>query len=88
MSESEMDLANIVHFDSYRAYKWLVTIAGPDVKLYEYLGACGVDVKHVLNQLGGALARRIYSIAGQEEDCIFLPLMDENGVRPLDVVMF
>jgi hypothetical protein len=87
MSDSEMDLANIVHFDSYRAYRWLVTIADPDVKLYDYLRAQGVDVNHVINLLDGALACREWSIAGQEEECIFLPLMDEGG-RPLDVVMF
>jgi hypothetical protein len=88
MSKSEMDLANVIHFDSYRAYKWLLTIAGPDAKLYDYLRAQGVDLKHVINLLDGALARCEWSIAGQEEDCILLPFMDEDGVRPLDVVMF
>jgi hypothetical protein len=48
MSKSEMDLANVIHFDSYRAYKWLLTIAGPDAKLYDYLRAQGVDLKHVI----------------------------------------
>jgi hypothetical protein len=85
-----MDLANIVHLDSYRDHKWLVTIADPeDVKLNDDLRTQGVDVKHVLNLLDGKLARCEWSIAGHEwEDCILLPLMDEDGRRPLDVVMF
>ena len=41
--------------DSFRAYRWLVTIAEPNPKLYGFLRDNGVDLNHVLNLLGGAI---------------------------------
>jgi len=40
----EVDLARIVNFDSFRAYKWLISIAEPNQKLYGYLRDNGVDL--------------------------------------------
>jgi hypothetical protein len=84
----EMDLARIGNLDSFRAYRWLTTIAEPDPKLYDYLRSNGVDLNHVINLLDGAVALCEWSLDGPKEDCILLPVMDENGVTPLDVVMF
>ena len=41
--------------DSFRAYRWLVTIAEPNPKLYGFLRDNGVDLNHVLNLLEGAI---------------------------------
>ena len=41
--------------DSFRVYRWLVTIAEPNPKLYGFLRDNGVDLNHVLNLLGGAV---------------------------------
>jgi hypothetical protein len=85
----EVDLARIVNFDSFRAYKCLITIAEPKQKLYSYLRHNGVDLNHIINLLEGAIALCEWSIdGGPKEDCIFLPVMDEDGITPLDVVMF
>ena len=91
MVDSEIDLARIVNFDSFRAYRWLVSIAEPNPKLYAFLRKKGVDLSQVINLLGGAIALCRHSFSGPndpKEDCIFLPVMDEDGVTPLDVVMF
>ena len=91
MVNSEIDVARIVNFDSFRAYRWLVSIAEPNPKLYAFLRKNGVDLNHVFNLLGGAIALCPYSFSGPngpKEDCIFLPVMDEDGVTPLDVAMF
>ena len=50
-----MNLATIVHFESVRAYRWLVTIAEPNPKPYGFLRNNGVDLNHVLNLLGDAI---------------------------------
>jgi hypothetical protein len=85
----EIDVARIVSFDSFRAYRWLVKIAEPNPKLYGYLRDSDVDLNHVINLLDGAIALCEWRIgSGPKEDCIFLPVMDEDGVTPLDVVMF
>jgi len=85
----EIDVARIVNFDSFRAYRWLVKIAEPNPKLYGYLRDSDVDLNHVINLLDGAIALCEWRIgSGPKEDCIFLPVMDEDGVTPLDVVMF
>ena len=55
MTGAEIDLARIVNFDSFRAYRWLVTIAEPNPKLCGFLRGNGVDLNHVLNLLGGAI---------------------------------
>ena len=91
MVDSEIDVARIVNFDSFRAYRWLVSIAEPNPKLFAFLRKKGVDLNHVFNLLGGAIALCPHSFSGPngpKEDCIFLPVMDEDGVTPLDVVMF
>jgi hypothetical protein len=85
----EINVARIVNFDSFRAYRWLVEIAEPNPKLYGYLRDSDVDLNHVINLLDGAIALCEWRIgSGPKEDCIFLPVMDEDGVTPLDVVMF
>jgi hypothetical protein len=85
----EVDLAKIVYFDSFRAYKWLITIAEPNQKLYGYLRDNGVDIDHIINLTEGAIALCEWSMgSGPKEDCIFLPIMEDDGVTPLDVVMF
>jgi hypothetical protein len=84
----EINVARIVNFDSFRAYRWLVEIAEPNPKLYGYLRESGVDLNHIINLLDGAIALCPWSFGGQKEDCIFLPLMDEDGVTPFDVVVF
>jgi hypothetical protein len=85
----EIDLAKIVNFDSFRAYRWLVTISEPNQKLYSYLREKGVDLNHVINLLDGAIALCEWRIgSGPKEDCIAIPVMDEDGITPLDVVMF
>jgi hypothetical protein len=88
MSESEMDLARIVSFDSFRAHRWLMTIAGPDQKLYGFLRRNGVDLNQVIHLLHGAIALWEWSFGGPKEDCIFLPVMDDDGITPIDVAMF
>ena len=78
-----MDRAKIVHLDSYRLYRSLFTIADAvDVKLNDYLRARGVDVNHIIKPLDGKLARHERSVAGQSKDCVFLLVMDEDGVTP------
>jgi hypothetical protein len=84
----EMDLTRIVNFNSLRAYRWLVTIAEPNAKLYDYLQSNGVDLDHVINLLDGAIALCGWRLGAEKEDCIFFPVMDEDGITPLDVVMF
>jgi hypothetical protein len=91
MVDSEIDLAGIVNFDSFRAYRWLVSIAEPNPKLYSFLRDNGVGLNHVVNLLHGAIAICRHSFSGPDgpkEDCIFLPVMDEDEVTPLDAVMF
>jgi len=82
-------LAKIVNFDSFRAYRWLVSIAEPNHKLHDYLRHNGVDINHIINLLEGAIALCEWTIhGGPKEDCIAIPVMDEDGITPLDVVMF
>jgi hypothetical protein len=88
MIRAEIDLGKIVNFDSFRAYRWLATIADPDRKLYGFLRSNGVDLNHVINLLDGAIARCEWSIGGPKEDCIFLPVMEDDGITPLDIVVF
>ena len=91
MVDFEIDAARIVNFDCFRTYRWLVSIAEPNSKLYAFLRKDGVDLNHVFNLLGGAIALCRHSFSGPngpKEDCIFLPVMEEDGVTPLDVVMF
>jgi hypothetical protein len=85
----EIDLAKIINFDSFRAYRWLVAISEPNQKLYSYLREeKGVDLNHVINLLDGAIALCEWRIgSGPNEDCIAIPVMDEDGITPLDVVM-
>jgi hypothetical protein len=85
----EVDLARIVNFDSFRAYRWLVSIAEPNQKLYGYLRHNGVDLNHVMNLLEGTIALCYWNIdVGLKEECVALPVMEEDGVTPNDVVMF
>src|SRR5262245_61706797 len=85
----EIALAKIVNFDSLRAYRQLVTIATPNQVLYGYLRNNGVDLNHIINLLEGAIALCEWSInGGPKEDCIFLPVMEEDWITPLDIVMF
>jgi hypothetical protein len=87
----EMDLAKVVNFDSVRVYRWLVSIAEPNPKLYGFLRDNGVDLNHVVNLLQGAIAICRHSFSGSngpKEDCILLPVMDEDGITPMDVVAF
>jgi hypothetical protein len=89
VSDLEMDRVKIVHLDSYRLCRSLFPTAGPaDSKLNDYLWAQGVDVDHVIKLLDGQLARYERSVAGRSEDCVFLPIVDEDGVTPLDVLVF
>jgi hypothetical protein len=84
-----VDVARIVNIDSFRAYRWLVTIAEPNQKLYGYLRPNGVDLNLVINLLEGAIAICKWSIdGGSKEDCVALPVMEEDGVTPLDVMIF
>jgi hypothetical protein len=83
-----MNLANIVHFDSVRAYRNLLETAEPSPRLWSFLRQNGIDCLHVFNLLHGAVALREWTISGQKEDCILLPLMDEDAITPLDVVAF
>ena len=87
----EIDLAKIVNFDSFRAYRWLVSITEPNQRLYGFLRENGVDLNHVINLLAGAIALCPYSFsgpAGPKEDAVFLPVIDEDGVTPIDIVAF
>jgi hypothetical protein len=84
----DMDLARTINLDGFRAYSWLVTIADPDPRMYSCLRSAGVDLDHCINLLGGAIALCEWSIAGPKENCIVLPVMDEDWVTPVDVVMF
>jgi hypothetical protein len=91
MVDCEIDVARIANFDSFRAYRWLVAIAEPNPKLYAFLRKKRVDLNHAFNLLGGAIALCRHSFSGPnglKEDCIFLPVMEEDGVTPLDVAMF
>jgi hypothetical protein len=83
-----VNLAKIAHFDSFRAYRWLVSIAEPHPKLYGFLRDYGVDLNHTINLLEGAIALRRWSIDGPEEDAVFLPIIDADGVTPVDVAVF
>jgi hypothetical protein len=83
-----MDLCNFVNFESLRAYRNLLETAEPSASLWTFLRENGVDCLHVFNLLHGAMARREWTIGGPKEDCIFLPLMDEDNQTPLDVVTF
>ena len=56
--------------------------------MYSFLRSAGVDLDHCINLLGGAIAFCEWSIAGLKENCIALPVMDEDWVTPVDVVMF
>jgi len=85
----EVDLARIINFDSFRAYKWLITIAEPNQTLYGFLRDNGVDLNHVINLLEGAIALCEWSIGnGPKEECIGLAVMEKDGVTPLDAVLF
>jgi hypothetical protein len=85
----KVDLARIANLDSYRAYRWLVTIAEPNQKLYGYLRNNGVDLNHIINLLEGAIALCEWSIdSGSKENCIAIPVMEEDGITPLDLVIF
>jgi hypothetical protein len=85
----EIDLAKVVNFDSFRAYRWLVTIAEPNQRIYGYLRDKGVDLNHIINLLDGAFALCEWSLdSGRKEDCIAIPVMDEDGSTPVDVVLF
>src|SRR5262245_62054967 len=86
----EMDLARIVNFDSFRAYRRLLAIAGPDARLYDYLETQGVNLKHVISPLHGAIARQPYNFDnrfGLAEDAVALPVLEPNDETPLDVVV-
>jgi hypothetical protein len=83
---SSGDRSRQVNSDSLLAYRRLVTIAGPNQKLYGYLRNNGVDLNHVINLLEGAIALYEWSIdGGPREDCIAIPVMDEDGFTPVDV---
>jgi len=85
----DIELAKIVNFDSFPAYRWLVSIAEPNERLYGFLRKNGVDLNHVINLLEGAIAIWRWSIdGGPKEECVALPLMEEDSVTPLDVVLF
>jgi hypothetical protein len=87
----EIDLAKIVNFDSFRAYRWLVSITEPNQRLYGFLRENGVDLNHVINLLAGAIALCSYSFSGPDgpkEDAVFLPVTDEDGCTPVDIAMF
>ena len=66
MVDFEIDVARIVNFDSFRAYRWLVSIAEPNPKLYGFLRDNGVDLNHVFNLLGGAIALCPPQLLGSE----------------------
>ena len=83
-----MNLAKIAHFDSFRAYRWLVSIADPHPKLYGFLRDNGVDLNHTINLLNGAIALREWDIGGKKEEAILLPVIDEDGATPVDIVVF
>jgi hypothetical protein len=83
-----MNLANIVHFESVRAYRILLETAEPSPRLWSFLRQNGVDCLHVFSLLDGAVALRECIISGQKEDCILLPLTDEDAITPLDIVAF
>jgi hypothetical protein len=83
-----MSLANIHHFESVRAYWDLLETAEPNPRLWSFLRKNDVDCLHVFNLLHGAVAQREWDISGQKEDCILLPLMEEDAITPLDVVAF
>jgi hypothetical protein len=85
-----MNLAKVVHFDSVRAHRWLLTVAEPDRKLYAYLRDEGVDINHVINLLDGMIAivaGTFTRFTGPTEDAIALPVFEADG-NPLDVVVF
>jgi hypothetical protein len=91
MVDSEIDLVRIVNFGSFRVYRKLVSIAERNPILYGFLRGNGVDVDHAVNLLQGAIAICRHSFSGPngpKEDCIFLPVMDEDGITPIDVVAF
>src|SRR5262245_44277339 len=86
-----MMLSKVVNFDSIRLYRWLLSISEPNPKLYAYLRANGVDLGHIFNLLGGAVALWSWSMDGVEKsdgDCILLPVMDIDCETPLDVLIF
>jgi hypothetical protein len=84
----EIDLAKVVNFDSFRAYRWLIETAEPDQKLYSFLRQHGVDLNHAINLLDGAIARCEWSVRGPTEDCIAIPVFDDDGMTPTDVTVF
>ena len=86
-----MDLTKVVNFDSVRVYRWLLSVADPDRELYAYPRAKGVDLNHIFNLLGGAVARVPCSFAGlgrPTEDCVLLPILDVDDETPIDVLAF
>jgi hypothetical protein len=52
MIKAELDLAQMVNFDSSRPYRWLVSIPEPNPKLYAFR-TNDVDLDHVINLLQG-----------------------------------
>jgi hypothetical protein len=83
-----MNLANIDHFDSVRAYWDLLQTAEPSALLWTFLRQNGVDCLHIFNLLGGAVALRQWDFGRGKEDAVLIPCMDEDGVTPRDVVAF
>src|SRR5262245_2675417 len=86
-----MNLAKVINFDSIRIYRWLTATAEPNSEMYGYLRGHGVDIDHVLNLLGGAVAMVPCSFGrfgGPSEDCIVMPVLEADDVTPLDVVGF
>jgi hypothetical protein len=86
-----MDLTKVINFDWVRIYRWLLSVAEPNLKFYSYLRNHGVDLDHAMNLLGGAIAFCPCSFQGfgrPTEDSIWLPVIDTDGETPLDVLAF
>ena len=86
-----MKSANLVNFDSLRLYRWLLSISAPNPKLYAYLRANCVDLKHIFNLLDGAVALCPCSFHGfgrPPEPCIALPVLQADAETPIDVLVF
>jgi hypothetical protein len=86
-----MMIATVTNFDSVRMYRWLLSVAEPNLKLYSYLRNHGVDLDHAMNLLGGAIAFCPCSFQGfgrPTEESVWLPVIDRDGETPLDVLAF